>query len=352
MLGGGRVDVGSGQEFSKPSKTATQLVCAALRIAQYRVTSELVLLLCPDSIFHFLQTIRSSISSYLTFIIDTFPTLQSEIVFWRDLTLHADPVKIPIPSSPRILAIGGGVTGLVSAWVTMTFLMNLETAKGAAMITRQISGELFDQQAELLKEFDADVIINATGLSGREVAGDGSCYLIRGGLVRAINNGKHYPRVEAALTIPVSAADEIVFLFPRNDDILLIGAFTEPKKDTLDLTLDSPVVQRMWSRCDDFLPELRNAKLDPVYPFAQSLRPFRERNVRVERELRPRRITIYGPALVHSCGQRGSGWSLAFGCASDVAKLVEEDLVGLPPQPMQTEIAGDLSVHELVRARF
>jgi D-amino-acid oxidase len=77
---------------------------------------------------------------------------------------------------------------------------------------------------------------------------------------------------------------------------------------------------------------------------AQGLRPFRERNVRVERELRPRKTKpgTEGPLasrIVHSYGQGGAGWSLGFGCAGDVLELVEEALLDLPPRPMMLEAA-------------
>ena len=42
---------------------------------------------------------------------------------------------------------------------------------------------------------------------------------------------------------------------------------------------------------------------------------------------------------MHSYGQRGAGWSLSFGCPGDVATLVEEALLDLPPKAMAIEIA-------------
>lgn len=85
----------------------------------------------------------------------------------------------------------------------------------------------------------------------------------------------------------------------------------------MSLTLETPIIQRMRERCENFLPSLKNAALDPVYPLAQGLRPFRAQNVRVERELRK------SSRIIHSYGQGGAGWSLSFGCAEDVLKLVE-----------------------------
>ncbi|GME56935.1 nucleotide-binding domain-containing protein [Neofusicoccum parvum] len=229
---------------------------------------------------------------------------------------------------------------IIDTDVAMSFLKDLVTAKGATLVTQTLHGDLFDQEHQLRQQHHADVIINATGLAGTELAGDASCYPIRGGLIRVLNNGRDFPRVRAALTITADAvhdAGEIVFLVPRNDDILLIGGIAEPHERTLDLTLDSPIIRRMRARCERFLPDLKRARVDPEYPLAQGLRPFRQRNVRVERELRVRGDGGAPSRIVHSYGQGGAGWSLSFGCAGDVAALVEEALLDLPARPMMLE---------------
>lgn len=228
----------------------------------------------------------------------------------------------------------------------MNWLKSLVQHKGAKLLTRTIEGDLFNSETELRAEYNADVIINATGLAGTELAGDTTCYPIRGGLIRVINDGSKFPKVDHALTIAAGAfhdSSEIVFIVPRNDNILLIGGIAEPNENGLSLTLDSPIIKRMRARCEAFLPILKNADLDPEYPLAQGLRPFRQRDVRVERELR-----LHGSAngstgeavhsrIVHSYGQGGSGWTLSFGCAGDVTALVEEALLDLPPRAMAVE---------------
>ncbi|KAB2572018.1 hypothetical protein DBV05_g9309 [Lasiodiplodia theobromae] len=243
----------------------------------------------------------------------------------------------------RVDAAGYGVADayellapIIDTDACMAFLRSLVAAKGARLVTAALHGDLFAQEQRLLSQHSAHALVNATGLEGaRELAADDSAYPIRGALIRVRNTGAAFPQVRAALTITADAvhdASEIVFLVPRNDDVLLIGGIAEPGKDTLDLSLNSPIVRRMRERCERFLPDLRLAELDD-YPLAQGLRPFRARNVRVERELRvhqggrPSRI-------VHSYGQGGAGWSLSFGCAADVATLVDEALADLPARPM------------------
>ena len=229
---------------------------------------------------------------------------------------------------------------------SMKWLMRLVEQKGAKFITRNIKGDLFHQESTLRAEYNVDVIINATGLAGTELAGDSSCYPIRGGLIRVVNDGTDFPKLDHALIISADAvhdSNEIVFIVPRNDDVLLIGGIAEPREAELSLTLDSPIIKRMRARCDAFLPGLKNARLDPEYPLAQGLRPFRQRSVRVERELRLRGSADMGDVapspsrIVHTYGQGGSGWTLSFGCAGDVAALVKEALLDLPPRAMSIE---------------
>lgn len=90
----------------------------------------------------------------------------------------------------------------------------------------------------------------------------------------------------------------------------------------------------MRDRCEGLLPDLKNARLDKEYPLAQGLRPFRGRNVRIERELR-RTYSGRISRIVHSYGHGGAGWSLAFGCAGDVKWLLQEVMNGQPPEPMR-----------------
>ncbi|KAJ3574371.1 hypothetical protein NPX13_g4386 [Xylaria arbuscula] len=220
----------------------------------------------------------------------------------------------------------------------MYWLTSLVESKGARFVTEEIREDLITIEDSLRARFHVDVIVNCTGLQSLSLAGDSTVYPIRGGLIRVINDGTVFPKVNAALTITADAAhssNEIVFLVPRNDNILLIGGITEPHKWDLDLTLETPIIRRMRERCDKFLPGLKDAQLDADYPLAQGLRPFRGSNVRVERELRRS-----GSRIVHSYGHGGAGWSLSFGCAQDVVALVDETLSGAPAKPMSSRFGG------------
>ena len=91
----------------------------------------------------------------------------------------------------------------------------------------------------------------------------------------------------------------------------------------------------MRERCNRFVPGLENAELDPDSPLVQGLRPVRGENVRVERELRRKEDGSLS-RILHSYGQGGSGFTLSFGCAGDILKLVREAETCVPPTPMKT----------------
>ena len=88
----------------------------------------------------------------------------------------------------------------------------------------------------------------------------------------------------------------------------------------------------MRDRCNRFVPGLENADYDPEAPLVQGLRPFRGKNVRVERELRTKQDGSVS-RIIHSYGQGGAGFTLSFGCAGDVLNLLEELEAGIAPSP-------------------
>lgn len=205
----------------------------------------------------------------------------------------------------------------------MFWFMSLVKAKGARFVTEEITADLYTIEADLRSRFDAHAIINCSGLASRVLASDKMCYPLRGGLLRYINDGSAIPKIQHAMAVSadVDGNGNIIFIVPRNDNILVVGGFAEPDQWDLKYTIDSPAVRDMRKRAVAFLPALKDAKLDPSYPLAQGLRPARHGNVRLERETRDMNSRI-----VHSYGHGGSGWSFSFGCAVEVAQLVEQML--------------------------
>jgi D-amino-acid oxidase len=214
---------------------------------------------------------------------------------------------------------------VINTDLAMSFLMDLVKAKGAQLRTGAVEGDLLEQESQLLKEYQVDAIINATGLGAGEAAADSEVYGLHGALLRVINDGTDFPVVKNAMivcsSIPGSGGGDGAFLLPRKDGILALGTISKPNGRPEDLTVDSAEVKEMKKRCEDLLPWLKAARLDPEYPIIQGTRPQRRGGARVERETRRS-----GSHIVHSYGHGGAGWSLAFGSARDAISLVGDIL--------------------------
>ncbi len=101
--------------------------------------------------------------------------------------------------------------------------------KGANFVTDRISGSLLAQEDELLARYNAYAMVHATGLGGMELAGDESVYPLRGALIRVTNDGTKFPKLTEALAVTHDDAygredaEDIVFIVPRNDNLLILG---------------------------------------------------------------------------------------------------------------------------------
>lgn len=207
--------------------------------------------------------------------------------------------------------------------VAMPWLMGLVRAKGARVRNGTVLTDLLHIEDGILDLHQASLLINASGLASSKLAADPTVYPLRGALLHLQNDGSSFPQIASALSISADASDDgsIVFLVPRNDNVLVVGGIAQPNIYDTELTPDDSIIKRMRKRCNEFLPGLKNAKLVEEYPLAQGLRPARRDNVRVEREMRKKPDGVRSK-IVHNYGHGGSGWSLSFGCAADVSQLV------------------------------
>ena len=205
----------------------------------------------------------------------------------------------------------------------MQFLVDLTQSKGATLKTDTVHGDLWEQEDQLLTKYEADVLVNATGLSARELASDSTLTSARGAVLRVINDGSDFEKIHHAMVVATNVPENynLIFIVPRNDDTLILGTITQMDEWKLDLSVDSPIVQKMRQQCEEFVPELKNARLDPDYPLAQGLRPLRKEEVRVEQE--SKKHGSKPSRIVHAYGHSVAGWTLAFGSAAECTRLVE-----------------------------
>lgn len=204
----------------------------------------------------------------------------------------------------------------------MVFLMALVENKGADVETVHL--DKLDHKSLEDLGYKPDGVINATGLGAGKLVGDTDVFPVRGAIKRMKNsNHEEFENLNQAYLVPsqidpVNKDDHIktVFLVPRSDDILIVGSIVQPNNDQLNLTAESPEVDKMWKRARKFLPSLDDAQPRPEYPLAQGLRPFTSKNVKVRADNKSK------IKLVHNYGHGGSGWTLAVGCARSAAYLL------------------------------
>jgi D-amino-acid oxidase len=198
----------------------------------------------------------------------------------------------------------------------MRWLLAEVLRTGVSVERRRIAGPLRERRACLLDEYGADVVICCAGLGTVDLR-ETEMYPLRGALVRMRNDGRRFPRVTEAHCVshvPGSQKQDIVFIVPRGEDMLVLGGITEPDEWSTDLSLAYPPVREMYERCLEFMPALADGELDPEEPVRTGLRPFRHDNVCVEYD--PRDGVIYNYA------HGGSGFTFSWGCAEEVAGLV------------------------------
>jgi len=130
----------------------------------------------------------------------------------------------------------------------IVWLYRLVASKRARFATARISGDLLAQEDRLLARYGAQAIVNATGLGSYHLAADNTVTPLRGALIRVVNDGSKFPKVEQALAVSHddsngADAEDIVFIVPRNNNVLILGGtshfhvFSSPLNEHTDLRI-------------------------------------------------------------------------------------------------------------------
>ncbi len=233
---------------------------------------------------------------------------------------------------------------MVDTDVYMTWLTGQVQDSGCSMLRFKVTSELRECSASLKNRFSCDVIVNCSGLGAKEL-GDDSVYPLRGALVRVLNNSRLGSKIEVAHCVSHDESQDqqdIVFIVPRGDNLLVLGGLAEPHEWSKDINLDNYTpVQEMLERCIAFLPRLRFAELDASEPVRVGLRPFRRQNVRLEAD--PQDTSI-----IHSYGHGGAGVTFSWGCAKEVTSMI----CGIEPNQVlsESQLREDPASYSMARA--
>lgn len=150
----------------------------------------------------------------------------------------------------------------------------------------------------------ASVVVNCAGLGARWMVPDHTVRPLRGQIVVVEN-----PGIEQFFAEHTDEVFNPTYMLPQGEHIVLGGSIVE---DEFDAVVDPKIADGILERCMEMEPVLRGVT---VIENRVGLRPARPR-VRVERD-----DTGAAP-VVHNYGHGGSGVSLSWGCAREVARLV------------------------------
>lgn len=144
-----------------------------------------------------------------------------------------------------------------------------------------------------------DVVVDASGLGARLLGGDRSVLPVRGQVVRLAQWGLEEAWLDGSGP---------TYLVPRTHDVVVGGTADEGDWSR---TPTPEVATAILARAAALVPEVASAR---VLSHKVGLRPVRP-SVRLERDADDARV-------VHCYGHGGSGVTLSWGCAEEVAALV------------------------------
>ncbi|MBP6631632.1 MAG: FAD-binding oxidoreductase [Kofleriaceae bacterium] len=171
-------------------------------------------------------------------------------------------------------------------------------------LVSQLRADIELTQVTALADVPGDRVIHCTGLGAATLVGDASLTALRGQIV-VVEPG----------TIPLDltftddrGAEPIFYAIPRGDEVVL-GGTAEPTTPDDPCVPDDAVTARILGRCARL-----GWRPGPVRVVRVGLRP-RRASVRLE-------VDATDPRIIHNYGHGGAGFTLALGCAEDVAGLV------------------------------
>lgn len=195
--------------------------------------------------------------------------------------------------------------GFVDGWIQETVAIDVVPhLEYLSQRFEHLGGTITQRHLDALSEAGEAVglVVNCSGLGAGELAGDEHVFPIRGQVVRV--RGKPVSRVSIVERGPLA----IAYVFPHGDECV-VGGTTDA--GAWDRSPDHTVTKEILEKATLLEPGLAHAE---VLEVKVGLRPGRP-DVRLE----------YDPDLgvIHNYGHAGNGWSLSWGCAEEVARIIE-----------------------------
>jgi D-amino-acid oxidase len=187
---------------------------------------------------------------------------------------------------------------LMDTTIYLDYLANRFVAAGGSIVT--------NVRFEKLEEIDPkfDLVINCAGIGARDLVHDADLQPHRGQVAIV-------PKIDNLSCAIVCDDPPLMYAIPRRNDCVFGGT----NELSSNLAVDPATTARIVAECSRVL------KIDNPQVLAErvGLRPYRKSGVRLEREkLRD------GRTVIHNYGHGGSGFTLSWGCAESVARLVQQ----------------------------
>jgi D-amino-acid oxidase len=173
-----------------------------------------------------------------------------------------------------------------------------------AWLEGQLERPICLEHVTSLAEVEGDVVLQCTGLGARALVNDASLQAVYG-QVLLVEPGELDTDISLGDTRDESA---MLYTIPRRTEVVL-GGCALPCPDTQSLSPDPVLREKILARAR--AAGLRHGR---VLREGAGLRPYRP-TVRLEREGR----------IFHNYGHGGAGYTLAYGCAEEVARSLRAE---------------------------
>ena len=182
----------------------------------------------------------------------------------------------------------------------MPYLRNLVESDGAQIFIKELSSP-----AELFPAYD--LVVNCSGIWARFLVYDESVFPIRGQVVRI----PRLPDIHGSIRI-YQRQGPFTLILPHSNDCILGGTAQE---GDWSLTVREKDTRQILERCSKVVRAVVHSE---VLGQTVGLRPGRK-EVRLELEM-----AVPSRPIVHNYGHGGGGFTVAWGCANEVTRIVEE----------------------------
>lgn len=184
--------------------------------------------------------------------------------------------------------------------IFMPYLKSTIDSRGARFQTQELKSP-----AQLFPGFD--LVVNCSGVGAYHFVDDKEVFPIRGQAVRVT-----LPEGLRESTRLYQKEDKFTLVLPRSRDVILGGT---AEIGNWDRTPSSKDTDTIIKRCCELVPEIADSE---ILGATVGLRPGRK-VVRLELEL-----CVPDQPVIHNYGHGGAGYTVAWGCANEVAQLANE----------------------------